>query len=198
MVKSNLTIGYFSPVTKYFFLLLAALALAASPARALETQEDADGTLNAQELTLEYFARKADASVFDPLLCFHGYIFDKMGDHKIANRIFERCAAEGVMAALPWLAWEEENGYVNGSNPEKAAEWDRKAAEAGYSIGQFNYGLDLLRGRGVSRDVIRGRALIDRAATQGDTAAQELARQGYDPESVTPEADKQRYRKPMF
>ena len=185
-------------MTKYLFILLGAFALAAAPARALETQEDADGTLNAQKLTLEYFARKADAPVFDPLLCFHGYVFAKMGDHSRATRIFERCAAEGVMAALPWMAWEEENGYLNGSNPEKAAEWGRMAAEAGYSIGQFNYGLDLLRGRGVPRDVIRGRALVDRAAAQGDTSAQGLARQGYDPETVTPEADRQRYRKPMF
>ncbi|MBV8443236.1 MAG: sel1 repeat family protein [Hyphomicrobiales bacterium] len=174
------------------------LSAAAAAARAADTSEDADGILNPQELTIEYFARKADDRVFDPRLCLYGYPAAKMGDHVSARRIFERCAKEGVLAAMPWMAWTEENGYDRPSDPAKAAEWDRKAADAGYSIGQFNYGLDLLRGHGVRRDEVLGRSFIDRAARQGDADAADLAAHGYDPEFSTPEADKDRYRQRLY
>ncbi|MEM7685802.1 MAG: sel1 repeat family protein, partial [Pseudomonadota bacterium] len=65
--------------------------------------------------------------------------------------------------------------------------------ETGDAIGQFNYGLDLLRGHGVARDPIRGRQWVDRAAAQGLDTAQELQSSGYDPESVTPDADRWKY-----
>ena len=55
----------------------------------------ADGILNPQELTIEYFARKADDREFDPGLCLYGYPAAKMADHVSARRIFERCAKEG-------------------------------------------------------------------------------------------------------
>jgi uncharacterized protein len=173
--------------------------LACAPtAQGSETSEDEAGILNPQELMIDYYARKADAAVFDPKMCLYGYPAAKMGDHAAARRIFERCSREGVMGAMPWMSWTEENGYDRPASPEKAADWDRRAAEAGYSIGQFNYGLDLLRGHGVKRDEILGRAYVDRAARQGDSSAAELAAQGYDPEAVTPDADKERYRQPMY
>ena len=62
----------------------------------------------------------------------------KRADHVSARKIFKRCAMEGVLAATPWMAWTEENGYDRPSDPAEPAEWDRKAAGAGYSIGQFN------------------------------------------------------------
>jgi uncharacterized protein len=168
------------------------------PVRASETVEDADGILNPPELTIDYFAHKANAAVFDPKMCFYGYPAAKMGNHEIAVRIFERCSREGVLGTMPWMAWEKENGYIEPSNPEEAALWDKKAADAGYSIGELNYGLDLLRGHGVTRDETLGRTYVDKAAAQGDSSAVTLAAQGYNPDSVTPDADKLRYRDKMY
>ena len=85
------------------------------------------------------------------------------------------------------MAWTGDNRYDRPSDPAKAAEWDRKAAEAGYSIGQFNFGLDLLRGHGVRR-----------AARQGDADATDLAAHSYDQEFSTPEADKDRDRQRLY
>ena len=167
-------------------------------ARGSETIEDADGTLNPQQLTLDYFATKAGDAKFDPRICMYGYPAAKMGAHSAARAIFERCSKEGVLAAMPWMSWTEENGYDRPSDPAQAAEWDRRAAEAGYSIGEFNYGLDLLRGHGVRRDEKLGRDFIDRAARQGDVSAREVAEHGYDPEIATPDADRPRYRAPMY
>ncbi len=99
---------------------------------------------------------------------------------------------------MPWMAWTEENGYDQPADPAKAAEWDRKLAEKGSSLGKFNYGLDLLRGHGVEQDSALGKRFVDEAAQGGDTTARELATHGYDPESVTPDADKAHYRKPQI
>ncbi len=180
-------------------MLAGACLLARAPVvLAMETSEDEAGTLNPQELTLDYYARQTNAAAFDPKMCVYDYPAAKMGDHVLARGIFERCSKEGVLGAMPWMAWTAENGYDHASDPVKAAEWDRKAADAGYSIGQFNYGLDLLRGHGVRRDEILGRSYVDRAVKQGDSSAVDLADHGYDPEAVTPDADKDRYRKPMY
>jgi hypothetical protein len=172
------------------------LALAALDARAGETIEDEDGILNPQEMTIDYWAGQADAPVFDPKMCLFGYPAAKMGNHPAARKIFERCAEAGVTGAMPWIAWTEENGYDRPSAPGKAAEWDKRLADTGSSLGQFNYGLDLLRGHGVRQDPIRGRAYVDQAAKGGDTDARYLAGHGYDPETVTPDPDKPRYRLP--
>jgi TPR repeat protein len=185
-------------MAKGFMAAAAAILVFSAPARAGETVETADGTLNPQELTLQYYAGKTAEPQFDQKMCVFGYPAAKMGDHVLAMKIFERCSSEGLLAAMPWAAWEEENGYLPGTSPEKAAEYDRRSADAGYSIGQLNYGLDLLRGRGVKRDDVLGRNFVDRAARQGDPNAQELAAAGYDPEAITPDADKERYRKHMY
>jgi uncharacterized protein len=173
-------------------------AVAASTETETATVEDEHGTLNPQELTADFFIRQAGRKAFDPHMCMYGYFVAKSGNHPGARKIFDRCASEGVLGAMPWAAWEAENGFDKPSDPVKAAEWDRRAAEAGYSVGELNYGLDLLRGHGVAFDESLGRDLIDRAARQGDTTARRLVENGYDPESVTPDPDKERYRKKMY
>ena len=176
-------------------IIVAASLLLVAPACALESASDADGELNPQQLTIDYWVAKLDQKPFDRRICQYGYPAAKMGNHPAARRIFEACANAGVAGAMPWMAWTEENGYDKPSNPEAATKRDRTLAETGSSLGAFNYGLDLLRGRGVPQDVIAGRADIDRAAQGGDATAKELAASGYDPEAVTPDADKERYHK---
>jgi TPR repeat protein len=99
---------------------------------------------------------------------------------------------------MPWAAWTEENGYDRPSDPAKAADWDKRLADTDSSIGQLNYGLDLLRGHGVAQDRALGKELVDKSAAAGDKTARELAQHDYDPESVTPTADLAHYRKPQF
>ena len=94
---------------------------------------------------------------------------------------------------MHWRSYMAHNGYGQPENPAEAAEWDRRAAELGDPVGQFNYGLDLLRGHGIARDPIRGRQWVDRAAAQGLDSALELQSSGYDPDVVTPDADEWKY-----
>lgn len=91
----------------------------------------------------------------------------------------------------------ENNGLGAPENPDAAAEWDRRAAEAGDPVGQFNYGLDLMRGRGVVQDEAAGRALIDDAARSGLAVARRLQDKGYDLDEITPDADNWKYA-PLF
>jgi TPR repeat protein len=201
--------------TGFSALALAAAALLAGPMtlRAEEAPDpayahaaptpgaDADdevGRLNPQELGIDYWIARSKEARFDPGMCLYGYPIAKMGWHEEARRIFERCSEHGIVGSMPWMSWTEENGYDRPSNPVAAAEWDKKLADRGSSLGQFNYGLDLLRGHGVTQDRALGKRLVDQAAKGGDTTARELAAHDYDPESVTPTADLAHYRKPQF
>ena len=76
---------------------------------------------------------------------------------------------------------------------EAAAEWNRRAAEAGDPVGKFNHGLDLMLGWGVARDQEAGRRLVDEAARDGLPVARRLQSADYDLDEVTPDADEWRY-----
>jgi len=172
-------------------VLTASLLGCAAPAFAV----DDDGELNPQSLTIDYWVKKLDDKPFNQMICVYGYPAAKMGWHEAARKIFQKCSQEGVEMAMPWMSWTEENGYDRPSDPAKAAEWDRRLADRGSKIGSFNYGQDLLRGRGTPEDAAQGRAYIDKAAGAGDAAARDLAAHGYDWRSATPSADVERYEK---
>lgn len=174
-------------------------ASADHPAPTAGSDADDDvGRLNPSELGVDYWIARSKEARFDPGMCGYGYPLAKMGWHEDARRIFRRCSEHGVVMAMPWIAWTEENGYDRPSNPVAAAAWDRKLADTGSSLGAFNYGLDLLRGHGVAQDAGLGKSYVDRAAQGGDATARDLAAHGYDPESVTPTADLAHYRRPEF
>ena len=99
---------------------------------------------------------------------------------------------------MTWMAQLDDNGLGAEENPQAAAEWDRRAAAAGDPVGQFNYGLDLLRGRGVAIDEHLGRAYIDSAAEAGLPAARRLQSADYDLDEVTPDADNWKYEKRLY
>lgn len=176
--------------------VLLILALSAPPAFAEDV--DTGGELNPEELSLEYFAKRTEEGRIDPMGSSHGYLAAKSGDYDTARRIFEMQAAAGVTQAMTWMAWMEDNGLGAPEDPDKAAEWDRKAAEAGDHIGMFNHGLNLLRGRGVARDETAGRAMIDQAALAGSETAEALIADGYDIETVTPDADNWKYDRAIY
>ncbi len=114
--------------------------------------DEGAGTLNPQELAIEFWVGKSREDRFDPQMCAYGVFMDKTGSHEDARRVFERCAAAGNQYSMPWMSYLEENGYDRPSDPVAAADWDKKLADTGSSLGQFNYGLDILRGHGVTQD----------------------------------------------
>ncbi len=184
---------------RFFVSVLAALVAGAPALAAPASVADASaGELNPQELSIQYWAQKSGEERFDPHMCVYGVFLDKTGQHEEARRIFERCASHGNLNAMPWMSYLEENGYDRPSDPAKAAEWDKKLSDAGSSLGAFNYGLDLLRGHGVTQDRTAGKALIDKAAADGDTTARDLIAHDYDPDAVTPTADLAHYHQPQF
>jgi TPR repeat protein len=177
------------------FVVLTALLAMVAPAQA---DVDDDGSLNPEEMTLRSFVERARAGEADPVICMQGYMAVKSGRHDWGNDIFEACAEQGYTSVYHWRSYMAHNGLGRPEDPAEAAEWDKKAADAGDPIGQFNYGLDLLRGHGVPTDPIRGRQFIDRAASAGLDVAVELQEAAYDPAAVTPDADEWKYEKPLF
>ena len=159
---------------------------------------DANGTLNPEELSMCGFIERMRADEVHPLLGAVGYGAAKSGNHEAAREIFSEVANSGNVMAMTWMAWMEDNGLAGPENAEAAAEWDRLSMEGGSAVGAFNYGLDVLRGRGVVRDEELGRKIIRRAARLGDRSAQHLIDNDFDLDSVTPDADEWKYERRLY
>jgi len=174
----------------------AVLALSAAPLLA-DTDAGSLGTLNPDEMSWSSVLDRAEEGQTGMVLCSTGYMLTKSGRHDAARTLFENCADDGYTGAMTWMSQLDNNGLGADYDPDAAAEWDRRAAEAGDPVGQFNYGLDLIRGHGVVRDEARGRALVDQAAAAGLPVAKRLQAAGYDLDEVTPDADNWKYA-PLF
>lgn len=151
------------------------------------------GVTNPEELSMNRVLDDIAEGKTSMTNCATGYLITKSGRHKEAREVFEKCAEDGWTGAMTWMSQLDENGLGGAQDSKAAADWDRRAAEAGDPVGQFNYGLDMLRGRGIPRDETAGRALIDEAANQGLGVAQQLKDADYDARAVTPDADEWRY-----
>lgn len=174
---------------------LAALVPLALPAPAQEA--DPGGTLNPPEMGMDRVFQNIREGRTDMVTCASGYYMTKKGDHGDARELFTACAENGWSGAMTWMGQLDNNGLGADYDPDAAADWDRRAAEAGDPVGKFNHGLNMLRGHGLPRDAEAGRALIDEAARDGLEIARRLQAEGYDPEAVTPDADRWRYG-PLF
>lgn len=177
--------------------VLAACLLISSGAALAETVPDSaevdGGTLNPEELTLNRVMKDAAEGRTSMTTCAAGYYITKSGRHAMARKLFEQCAADGWTGAMTWMSQLEDNGLGGLENPDAAAEWDKQAADAGDPVGKFNYGLDLMRGRGVRLDKALGRRLVDEAAQDGLPTARRLKASDYDLDVVTPDADNWKY-----
>lgn len=151
------------------------------------------GQTNPEEMSLGRVMENVARGETSMTNCAAGYLITKSGRHAMARALFERCAADGWTGAMTWMSQLDENGLGGRQDSTRAADWDRRASEAGDPVGQFNYGLDLMRGRGVAQDPAAGRALIDAAAEAGLPVAERLRRADYDLDEVTPDADEWRY-----
>ncbi|MEM8851205.1 MAG: sel1 repeat family protein [Pseudomonadota bacterium] len=170
------------------------LALCLLPALAgAETVRTDEGTLNPPELSLDAITDNVDRGHADMMTCAQGYYITKSGRHALARRLFEMCAEAGWTGAMTWMGQMDNNGLAGEYDPEAATAWDRRAAEAGDPVGQFNLGLAMIRGHGTARDVETGRRLVDEAAATGLPIARRMVDSGYDPEAVTPDADDWKY-----
>ena len=154
---------------------------------------DEYGTTNPEELTMNKVLDDIAAGRTSMTNCAAGYLMTKSGRHGAARQTFQTCANQGYAGAMTWMGYLDTNGFGGAYDPDAAAAWDRRAAEAGDSVGQFNYGLSLLRGYGVQQDTTAGRALIDAAAATGLPIAERLKAADYDPDAVTPDADNWRF-----
>ncbi len=171
-------------------LMSLCLALAADAhAQAPDTVEDDFGILNPPDTGREMLVRKIEMGYVDSVTCSLGFNNTKYDNLPLARKLATICAEAGITKAMTWMSYLESNGLGGAVNPEAAAEWDRRAAEAGSPVGLYNYGLDLIRGHGVRKDVVLGRSLVDRAASAGLEVARQLQAADYDLEEVTPDAD---------
>lgn len=159
----------------------------------LSDDDDPGGVLNPDEMTWQSAVTRAQRGETDMVLCATGYMLTKSGDHESARILFKNCAEAGYTGAMTWMSQLDNNGLGADYDPDAAAEWDRRAAQAGDPVGKFNYGLNLIRGHGVAQDISRGRALVDEAAREGLKVAQRLQAAQYDLDEVTPDADNWKY-----
>lgn len=173
--------------------LATGLLLVSANSALSQTETDAGGTLNPEELTLNRVMKDIAEGRTSMTICATGYYITKSGRHEMARELFERCAAAGWTHAMTWMSQLDDNGLGGPEDPDTAAEWDRRAAEAGDPIGKLNYGLDLMRGRGVAENRALGRQYIDEAARSGLPTAKRLRAADYDLDVVTPDADNWKY-----
>lgn len=174
---------------------LIPLILLAAPAHGDEI--DDLGTLNPDEMSWQSYVKRADEGETGMVICAMGYALTKSGDHTSARTLFQNCAEDGYTGAMTWMSQLDNNGLGGEYDPDAAAEWDRRAAEAGDPVGKFNYGISLIRGHGVAQDEARGRELVAEAARDGLPIARRLEAAGYDLDEITPDADNWKYA-PLF
>ncbi|PTX54674.1 hypothetical protein C8N43_3492 [Litoreibacter ponti] len=175
---------------------LSVIAVLATTPVGAENIQDL-GTTNPEEMTWGSNIARVERGEVDMNICASGYMMTKSGDHASARAIFEACAAAGYTGAMTWMSQLDDNGLGGEYDPDAAANWDRRAAEAGDPVGKFNYGLDLMRGRGVARNEALGRRYVDEAAKDGLQIAKRLQGADYDLDEVTPDADNWKYA-PLF
>lgn len=175
--------------------LMAALLLA-GPAVLAENIHDL-GTTNPEEMTWGSNIARLERGEIDMNICASGYMMTKSGDHATARLIFEACAEAGYTGAMTWMSQLDDNGLAGEYDPDAAATWNKRAADAGDPVGKFNHGLDLMRGHGIARNEDLGRQFVDEAARDGLQIAKRLQGAEYDLDEVTPDADNWKYA-PLF
>ena len=173
-------------------IALSAILLTGAAALAQDNREqqvDDEGITNPEELTIQHFAKYHDFKRGDPIMCTVGWLAIKLAYYDEGAKIFKQCAEMGNEASMIWMSQLYDNGLGVIKDTKVAVEWERKAAELGYSIGEYNYGLSILRGRTEIQDMAVGKNWIKRAAGQGDDSARTLIESDFDLDIAIPDAD---------
>lgn len=95
-------------------------------------------------------------------------------DPAAARGRFERAAAQGLPEAANMVGRCLENGWGGAIDLTCAAAWYRRAADAGYDWGEYNYANLLFDGRGVDQDQAEACAWYAKAAAKGHARAMNL------------------------
>lgn len=176
--------------TKWYLVVLTAFAVSGHAFAEPPTKvEDDYGSLNPDDTGREMLIRKIEMGARDTVTCSLAFNTSKYDDHARARYVATVCAQAGNSKAMTWISHLDANGIGGPRDPQSAARWDLRAAETGDPVGQFNYGLNLLRGFGVPQDTALGRTYVDRAADQGLEIAVRLRRSNYDLNEVTPDVE---------
>lgn len=165
----------------------------ASEPQAVAETEDEYGETNPEELSMKYYIKNMNRNLArgHDFVCSLGYLATKSGAHDDAVKIFKTCAQHGNQGSKIWMSYMHQNGFGVKKDASESTRWVKESADEGYSIGKYNYGLALLKGYGVKRDPIAGKAIIDEVAAEGDIHAKDLKASNYNPDSVTPDADQE-------
>jgi TPR repeat protein len=161
---------------------LLALALSCNCRAQLAVEEvDGDGILNPSDFSWRYYVEEMNRFP-DRLgiICVNGYELDKTGDHVGALAFLKECARRGNAQSMVYLAVMIETGHGSPVDPREAANWLRRSAETGYALGQYHYGVTLLLGRGVERNLTAAHLWLAKAAAQGESDAAALIASDYD------------------
>jgi len=89
---------------------------------------------------------------------------------RLALLYFTKAAEGGYVPAYVGLA----DLYANSKNFAAAAIWYRKAADLNIAVAEFELGHLYLEGKGVPKDEIQGKALLKKAAKQGNLSARNM------------------------
>ena len=133
-----------------------------------------DGTLNPHEGGI---AQLRDSLKTRPeragFICWVVYETQKGGLHAEALDALHSCAESGNAPSMILLSHAYENGLGTEKSAERATYWVKQAALQGYSLGQYHYGMALLRGYGVAQDEAQARYWLQKAAEGGSETASE-------------------------
>lgn len=119
------------------------------------------------------YRRSAEAGCAQGQLGWSVALLRRDAAHEIHRaRTLLRAAAEANLPmAHSLLGIIAENGIGEPEDLAAAALHHRKAAELGHAASQLGYGLALLRGRGVTRNLFQGESWLRRAALSGEAQA---------------------------
>lgn len=160
--------------TVFIRFLFVLVLLAAPLARAADKQDyaqslgDAQAALAAGDYATAY-QRYLQAADTNPLAQFTVALFHENGwgrprDHEAACNWYARAAAHHIPAAMHFTAECLMRTPDKPGNAEQAFQLYLDAAKAGHFISLCNAGEQLIRGKGVKKDVQQGLALCTQAA----------------------------------
>ena len=93
------------------------------------------------------------------------------GNYEKALDIWQILSNRGNLIAINNLGFMYERGYGVTRNQKKAVELDKKAAEGGIAVAQFNYGEALFLGNGIKKDYIEAKKWLLIALDRGSKDA---------------------------
>lgn len=123
------------------------------------------------------------------VICWMAHELRKAGDNKKALPVLLTCAERGHDISMLELAIMYETGAGVPQSYKEAAKWLKKSSDRGFSTAQLYYGIALLTGKGVKKNITKGKSLIQKAAAQDDHLAIDLIKSNYNIETVIPDGD---------